>query len=173
MNKTKPKPLLKVYDFIMKIFMRFPNNISIILFFLIGASIGMQSQTLPDSIVYRPEVEREFVEAMKSFQAGKFDTASVLFIRIIKDSPRSHRATGAFIMGAKAFYELKNFRESIRLLKDLIDIYPQSSYVDDAHYTLGLNYYRMGRYEDAASKFLVVVQTPQEQQLDLKKCWIC
>ena len=53
-------------------------------------------------------------------------------------------------MGAKAFYELKDYRESIRFLKNLIDLYPQSTYIDDAHYTLALDYFRTGRYEDAA-----------------------
>ncbi len=71
-------------------------------------------------------MEREFVKAMKLFHAGKFDTASALFVHIIKDYPHSHRTTGAFIMGGKAFYEVKNYRESVRLLKNLIDLYPQS-----------------------------------------------
>ena len=125
----------------------------------------VQSQTLQDSIVFRPEAEREFVDAMKLFRAGRFDTASALFLRVNKNYPRSHRTTGAYIMGAKSLYELKDFRESIRLLKNLIDLYPQSAYVDDAHYTLALDYFRSGRYEDAASECITVLQTSQDKQL--------
>jgi TolA-binding protein len=116
----------------------------------------IRAQAERDSITFRPEVEHQFVEGMKYFQAGVFDSAAALFLRNIRDFPRSHRATGAYIMGAKALYEIKSYKESVRLLKDLIDLYPQSSYVDDAHYSLGLDYYRMGRYEDAASEFLTV-----------------
>jgi ABC-type branched-subunit amino acid transport system substrate-binding protein len=126
---------------------------------------GSQAQTFPDSIVYKPEVEREFVEAMKLFKAEKYDSASLMFVHNLKEYPRSHRSTGSFIMGAKAFYELKNYRESIRLLKDLIDLYPQSNYVDDAHYTLGLDYYRIGRYEDAATQFIIVIQSSLDKRL--------
>jgi ABC-type branched-subunit amino acid transport system substrate-binding protein len=149
----------------MKVFMKFPRFIPVIFFIMIAASSSVFSQSLPDSIVMNQEVEHEFDKAMKFFQAGKFDTASVLFVHTIKEYSRSHRTTGAFIMGGKAFYELKNYRESIRLLKNLMDLYPQSSYMDDAYYTLGLDYYRMGRYEDAALEFMVVLQTSHDKRL--------
>ncbi|MGD1046264.1 MAG: ABC transporter substrate-binding protein [Bacteroidota bacterium] len=145
----------------MKISIILPVILSVMFVF----STSVQSQTLSDSIVFQPEAEREFVDAMKSFKAGHFDTASVLFSRMIKNYPRSHRTTGAFIMGAKAFYELKNYQESVRLLKNLIDLYPQSTYIDDAHYTLALDYFRTGRYEDAASECIVLIQTSPEKQL--------
>jgi ABC-type branched-subunit amino acid transport system substrate-binding protein len=149
----------------MKVSMKIQKNnvpflFLIVLFFTLG-----QAQPMPDSIAFSPEVEREFVEAMKFFRAGRMDTACAAFVRIIKEYPHSHRATSAYIMGGKAFYEYKNYRESIRLLKDLIDLYPQSSYIDDAYYSLGLNYYRMERYEDAASNLLTVVQMSQEPRL--------
>ena len=130
--------------------------------------IGVRSQTLSDSIVFKPEAEHEFLKAMKAFQAAHFDTASTLFSQIIINYPGCHRATGAFIMGAKAFYELKDYRESIRLLKNMIDLYPKSTYIDDAHYTLALDYFRTGRYEDAAAECITVLQTSHEKQLSTR-----
>jgi len=47
----------------------------------------------------------------------------------------------------------------------MLDLYPQSTYRDDAHYTLALDYFRMGRYEDATSECLVALQTSHEKQL--------
>lgn len=135
-------------------FRSYSGKILLALTFCLLPAGALRSQAERDSILFRADVERLFVEAMREFQAGKFDSAAVLFVRTIRDFPRSHRSTGAYIMGAKALYEIKNYRESIRLLKDLIDLYPQSTYVDDAHYSLGLDYYRTGRYEDAASEFL-------------------
>jgi ABC-type branched-subunit amino acid transport system substrate-binding protein len=145
--------------------MRISIILPAILFVMAAFSIEMHSQSLQDAIVFTPEAESGFVDAMKLFQAGDFDSASVLFSRIIKTYPRSHRTTGAFIMGAKAFYELKNYRESIRFLKNMIDLYPQSTYLEDAHYTLALDYFRTGRYEDATSECIEVVQTSHEKQL--------
>ena len=53
-------------------------------------STGIQCQTLSDSVVFKPEAEREFLEAMKVFQAAHFDTASTLFSHIIINYPGSH-----------------------------------------------------------------------------------
>ena len=71
-------------------------------------------------------------------------------------------------MGAKAFYELKDYRESIRFLKNMIDLYPKSTYIEDAHYTLALDYFRTGRYEDAAAECIEVLQTSHEKQLSAR-----
>lgn len=120
-----------------------------------------------DSIVFRGDVEGEFVEAMKDFTSQQYDSAAALFSKILREYPRSHRTTGATIMGAKAYYHVGNFRESIRLLKDLMDLYPESQYVDDAHYSLGLDYYRLGRDEDAAGEFLLARQLARRPKLVL------
>jgi ABC-type branched-subunit amino acid transport system substrate-binding protein len=145
--------------------MRYSIILLTIFFLLVASSIDMKSQALQDSVWFKPEAESEFTDAMKLFQAHRFDTASVMFSHIINTYPRSHRTTGAFIMGAKTYYELKEYRESIRLLKNLIDLYPQSTYLDDAHYTLALNYFRTGRYEDGASECLLVRQSSHDKQL--------
>jgi len=129
------------------------------------SSVKVHAQTLSDSILFKPDAERVFVNAMKSFRAGQFDTAAILFTRIMKNYPRSHRTTGAFVMGAKSFYELKEYRESIQLLKNMMDLYPQSTYIDDAHYTLALSYFRTGRYEDATSECFATLQKSKEKQL--------
>ncbi len=118
-----------------------------------------------DSITFRGDVEREFVQAMNDFIAQRYDSAAYLFSKILRDYPRSHRATGASIMGAKAYYHAGNYRESIRLLKDLVDLYPRSQYLDDAHYTLGLDYYHLNRYDDAAREFLIARQTSERPRL--------
>jgi len=129
------------------------------------SSARARTEVQQDSIVFRGDIERLFVEAMNFFTSQRYDTAASLFSDILKEYPRNHRSTGASIMGAKAYYHTGNFRESIRLLKDLMDVYPESQYVDDAHYTLGLDYYRLGRFEDAAGEFLVAHQITRRPKL--------
>lgn len=107
-----------------------------------------------DSLVFRPDVERLFVQAMRHFQAERFDSAAAGFMRAIREFPLHHRTTGAYIMAGKAYYRLGNFRESVRILKNLIDLYPASAYVADAHYSLGLDFFRMLRYDDAAEELV-------------------
>jgi ABC-type branched-subunit amino acid transport system substrate-binding protein len=126
---------------------------------------NLSGQTKSDSIAFRGDVEKDFVEAMRFFSVQKFDTAAIMFSRSMKEYPRSHRTTGTYIMCAKAYYRIGNYRDSIRLLKDLLDLFPESDYADDAHYTLGLDYYRSFRYEDAAQQFLLTRQNSKDPKL--------
>ena len=107
-----------------------------------------------DSILFRPEAEKQFVEAMHAYQSGTFDTAAQLFQKNLREYPRSHRSTAAYAMGAKSFFALHQYRESIKLLKDLLDLYPNSTYCSDAHYTLGLKYYQLHRFDEASEEWL-------------------
>ncbi len=123
---------------------------------LFAALLPATAQLSADSTTFDPDGERVFVQAMRSFQSGSSDSASIQFQEYLRRFPRGHRWTGASIMLAKVWYETGRMRESIRLLKDLLDIAPQTLYRYDARYTIGLNYFRMSRYEDAAAEFLAV-----------------
>ncbi len=131
----------------------------VILLFCVSAGI-LRAQE--DSLSFNPDVERVFVAAMKNFSEEKFDSASALFMRCIREFPLNHRTTGAYVMGGKAYYRLGNYRESVRLLRNFLDLYPMSQYVFDAHYTLGLDYFRMLRYDDAAEEFALASGSPND-----------
>ncbi|MEX2117397.1 MAG: ABC transporter substrate-binding protein [Bacteroidota bacterium] len=130
--------------------------------------------TRQDSLSFRPDVEKIFVDAMRNFTAERFDSAAGLFMRCIREFPFNHRTTGAYIMGGKAYYRLGNYRESVRVLKNYIDLHPESGYISDAHYTLGLNFFRMLRSDDAAEELIIahrlsgdaLVLTRSERLLD-------
>lgn len=124
-----------------------------------------QTILIDSNVVYNDYAEKCFLTGLKFFQDGKYDTAASVFVRTIKDFPRNQRTTSAFIMGAKALYETGRYQESIRLLKDLIDLYPFSNYIDDAHYTLGMSYLKLNRYEDAALQFISAIQLSNEPKL--------
>ena len=117
------------------------------------------SSAQDDSLLFRPDVERVFVAAMRHFSGARFDSAAAQFVRCMRDFPYNHRTTGAMVMAGKAYYRLGNYRESVRLLKNFLDLYPKSTYLPDAHYTLGLDYFRMLRYEDAASELSIAFET--------------
>lgn len=124
-----------------------------------------RSQSATDSIAFDAEGERSFVQAMRALQSGQADSAAAIFQDHLRRFPRGHRWTGAMIMEAKALYQAGRPRESIRRLRDLLDISPTTLYVYDAHYTLGLNYYRLSRYEESALEFLYVRQGSRDSLL--------
>ncbi|HEY4612474.1 MAG TPA: penicillin-binding protein activator, partial [Bacteroidota bacterium] len=118
--------------------------------------------------MFRQEVEQLFHEGVRQFSASDYAPAARTFEELVREYPESHRITAALLMEAKARYFLGMYRESVRLLRTLFDLYPESSYTDDAHYTLGLNYFRLRRYEEAAGEFLVALQTTDDKKLSTR-----
>ena len=134
--------------------------------FLLLASFSLCAQTAQeDSVAFRPEVERTFQEAMSLFNAAKYEEAADRFTRIVEQFPESHRITGAYVMGAKARYELGEYQSAEDLVRQLLARFPKSRYVDDAHYTLGLISYQLKRYDRAARSFLLAWQTTREAKV--------
>lgn len=131
---------------------------------LLGA-LAMTSPAQVELFVFRPEAETVFVSGMEAFRSGTYDSAQARFSRCLMAFPRHHRVSAAYIMGSKASYHLADYQESVRLAKNLIDLFPSSAYVDDAHYTLGLSYYRLGRFDDAAGELLMVRQSTKDSVL--------
>lgn len=134
-------------------------------FVLVLSLHALHGQTIKDSLEFDGAAERSFVSAMRLFIAEDYDSSSRVFMRHLRVFPRSHRTTGAYVMGGKALHEARRYRESIRLLKDLIDLYPNSTYVDDAHYTLALDYYSLQRYEDALDEIIIVREMAEDTTL--------
>jgi ABC-type branched-subunit amino acid transport system substrate-binding protein len=132
---------------------------------LLAVAIPASAQPTSDSTAFDAEGERTFVEAMRAFQAGAHESAASLFQEYLRRFPRGHRWTGASIMLGKAWYELGRWRESIRQLRDLIDLAPQTLYRYDAAYSIGLSYFRLRRYEDAAVEFLAVREGSKDSLL--------
>jgi ABC-type branched-subunit amino acid transport system substrate-binding protein/TolA-binding protein len=119
----------------------------------------------PDSLIYQDAAERRFQQALQQFEAGAFEDAAQNFLQIVRDFPRNHRATAAYLMAAKANYRRGAYRESIKILRTLLDLYPTSSLADNIHYTLGVNYYHLRRYEEAAAEHLAALRVTKDPLL--------
>ena len=136
----------------------------IILGGILGSFVCMTSLLAQDEVVFSQPAEDNFLLGTKLFTQSDFKGAYLSFQKVIDEPSRNQRTTAAEIMSAKTLFELHSFRESIRLLKDFLDTYPQSNYTEDAHYTLALNYYRLNRYPDAAGELLSVLETGKERK---------
>ncbi|MGA9405498.1 MAG: ABC transporter substrate-binding protein [Bacteroidota bacterium] len=121
-----------------------------------------------DEVVFSQSAEDNFLLGTKQYSQNDFKEAYLSFQKVIEESARNQRTTAAMIMSAKALFQLRSYRESIRLLKDFLDTFPQSTYTEDAHYTLALDYYRLNRYPDAASELLSVLESGKERKTFLR-----
>jgi len=68
-------------------------------------------------------------------------------------------------MLAKCNYKLNKINKTISLLNELLTKYPQSNYVNDAHFLLGFCYYRMDKYYDSLKEFLFVADKGDKEKL--------
>ena len=118
-----------------------------------------------DSVVYKTAAERQFQDALKFFTDGRYREAGVGFQRIINQPEVSHRTTAAYLMAAKSLYHQSEYRSSAALLRRFLDRFHRSEYIDDAHYTLALDYYQIEQYNESAELFLRVHQTSSDTVL--------
>ena len=68
-------------------------------------------------------------------------------------------------MLGKCYYKLESYRKAISVLTELINKFPQSNYIDDAHYTMGFCYYASGEYVNSLNEFLFLADNGKEQKL--------
>ena len=135
---------------------------------IIGLLFSGELLVAQDEVVFSQNDEDSFLIGTREYVQGDFKAAYLSFQKVVEDPVRNQRTTGALIMSAKTLFQLHSFRESIRLLKDFLDTYPQSTYAEDAHFTLALNYYRLNRYPDAAGELLIILESGKERKTFLR-----
>ena len=144
------------------------NHNKIFLIGVLGLLLYGQHLAAQDEVVFNQGAEESFLLGTKQFAQSDFKEAYLSFQKVIDEPVRNQRTTASLIMSAKSLFQLHSFRESIRLLKDFLDTYPQSNYAEDAHYTLALNYYRLNRYSDAAGELLIILESGRERKTFLR-----
>lgn len=138
----------------------------ILLILLIG------SQTLSQSYDFDKDAEKKFATALRKFSTGAYAEAAAEFEQLTKLPPH-HRTTAAYIMLGKSYFRTKQFRDCTRVLKQFIDSFPESYYIDDAYYTQGLNYEAQLRFDDALIQFLRAVETTTDSKLRKNAYYYC
>ena len=128
-------------------------------------SSASAAPAVEDSVVYKPAVERSFQEAMSLFQGTRYAEARALFEQIVNLPGTNHRTSAAYLMAAKSRYHQGEYAASVVLLNSFLQRFERSEYLDDAQYTLALDYYQLEQYRDAAQEFLNVRQTSPDPVL--------
>ncbi len=121
--------------------------------------------TVEDSVIYKPAVEHSFQEAINLFRGRRYAEARALFEQIVDLSGTNQRTSAAYLMAAKSRYHQGDYTASVLLLQSFLDRFIHSEYVDDAQYTLALDYYQLEQYRESARAFLKVRQTSPDPPL--------
>jgi ABC-type branched-subunit amino acid transport system substrate-binding protein len=121
-----------------------------------------------DSVLYMSAVERSFQEGMNLFRSERFGDAAAAFEQILDLPGKNHRTSAAYLMAAKARYHQGDYPGSVTLLQSFLSRFDRSEYIDDASYTLALDYYQLGEYRESARAFLHVRHTSRDSALSAR-----
>jgi len=69
--------------------------------------------------------------------------------------------------------EIKNYNESIKKASKVLEVYPNSSYIDDALFLLGKSFFRLRDFQKAERKFIELIENfPQSKFAAESKLWL-
>ncbi len=137
----------------------------IFLFLILAAECTVSAQ---DRFMYDAGAEESFSRGISMFRQSDFAGATRVFDSLAARSPIHQKSTASYLMAAKARYRTGNYRESAESLARFFQKFPESSYADDARFTLALDDMMMGFYGDAASQLARVLEISRDAALRSK-----
>ena len=117
------------------------------------------------SVEYVQESEDEFREGLKDYVARDYRAAFVTFENLCNTAVLHHRRTGALLMAGKSLYELGRYQDAIPYFDKITRRFPQSKYVDDAHYGRAISFYRLSQSSQAVKDLLWIIDNSSEKKL--------
>lgn len=92
--------------------------------------------------------QKEFERAQKLFDYGDYEGAKRIYDKLLeKPHPQKQFEYG------KSLYEKGDYDQALIVYQKLLVNYPESEWVDDAHFGLGMVYYDLGKFDNAIEEF--------------------
>jgi ABC-type branched-subunit amino acid transport system substrate-binding protein len=113
-------------------------------------------------------IESEFKKGIENYKNGKYELAKEPFQKLITVLAMNKYQTVAHLMLAKTFYKLGDYNTSISLSNEFFIRYPNSNYIDDAHYNIANCYYRQKDYFGAVQKWFWIMENGTDRSLRIK-----
>ncbi len=103
---------------------------------------------------FSKQAEDEFNAGVSLFKKADYKSAAAVFEKVAKGFAPHQRTTAALIMKAKAEVYGGNITEAEKTLQGFFTSHPTSTYLADAHFTLGLLHLKKEEHEKACASFL-------------------
>jgi ABC-type branched-subunit amino acid transport system substrate-binding protein len=110
----------------------------------------------------------KFTGAMQLYKNGDFEPAAVTFRQLALDPKIHPYTTASFLMAAKSLLQLESCPQAIELLDSLIAKFPETKYITDARYTIGLCEIDEKKYGEATSDLYDAMQRAGKSPLATK-----
>ncbi len=106
-----------------------------------------------------------FKRAQQLFDAGSYEKAAALYLKLVKEAPHYKYADKAVYNAAVCYEKVLRFESALKLYQKVYQDYPKSALADQALFLVAYNAERAFDYDKAVERYLYLVQDyPQSQQ---------
>ncbi len=113
---------------------------------------------------FNQEAENKFDAAVKDYENKNYFVSVSTFQNLVK-LPVHQRTTAAYLMLAKNYLKLDEAKKAQNVLFEFLQKYPESNYIDDAYYTLGISFIQQGSFQLAVESFCDAIITTNDTKI--------
>jgi len=112
---------------------------------------------------YSLEAEQRFRSALDAFESGEFTKAFSGFQDVYEKQPLHLKSTAAYLMAAKALFQLGEHSRVITLLGEFLNLYATSSYREEAYHMMTASQHAMQSIQMEEKSFRLGIALPVAQ----------
>lgn len=127
-----------------------------------GLFIALISSTAFSQIQFNRADENNYTLGVQSFRQGDYYTAYQYFQSVMNDS-LNQRSAESFYYGARCLFNLHNYTTAINVVDTFLVHSPADDHRFEMFYILGAIYYEIGKYDFAASQFVMAIDSATDQ----------
>lgn len=121
------------------------------------------------SFVYsQSDFQKIFDEGVIHYRNGNFDQAKLKFMTITTTSENNAFITSGYFMLAKSNEKLKKYRETIVYADNILNQYPESKYIADAHFLKAIAHYKLDNPAKSIQDLSMVIESSNFSELTKK-----
>ena len=140
--------------------MNFKKNKIIVFFLILIAAFNLWSQT---------DFQDLFNEGVIHYRNENFDQAKLKFLTIASQPQNNPNITSAYLMLAKTNEKLRNYQDALLYSEKLINEFPKSDYLAEAHFVSAIANYYMGSPANSLQSLAFAIESSNSTQL-MQKC---
>jgi TolA-binding protein len=107
------------------------------------------------------ETSAAFAQAKQLFDAGRFEEAAEMYVRLVDANPKHKDAPAALNNAAVAYENVQRFESATHLYERVWREYPESEFADYALFRAAVNDQRFFEFDQAVTNYLILVDNPK------------
>ncbi|MEJ2634414.1 MAG: penicillin-binding protein activator [Calditrichia bacterium] len=128
--------------------------LSLVFMLITGQMILAQNS---DSLIFR--------KGINFYKQDKYLDAQKTFLQLLKKSPDSRFITATKLMLAKSYYKLDDYKLATIVCDNFVQLYDNSSYLDDIHFLKGEIFFKQKNYPDAVNQWMWIINNKSDARL--------